>query len=357
MATEGGIKQDVAAARSLLRHLEQAQARWLARLANPVPSALAPEKNRQIELIEALGDFDPVAGLDALMGENESGRRQPIGIGARSRDTISKPDRPSNSLLAPVASAGAVCKLDRPGNSAPNVVRKGDAAKRTPRPNDSLEPDNLDPATPGQKGKKAAFRLNTPDSTRRKMPDSVSQAEAPRNHSVTALKGKSNSKSKAQQVAESRKALSRGKSPAKTTKADTANKPERRMGPKAAERKQADAFALARPDPHTPPLERALRQTLRNTPLPGGAVPNPGSPSTPESHLGQHAATRHRDAPDLAQPASTRHRRAIQIDEVTAEVDPPPAMTPPAPAPPNRITDDLAQQLADAARLHGVDLS
>ena len=37
MATEGGIKQDLAAARSLLRHLEQAQARWLARLASQAP--------------------------------------------------------------------------------------------------------------------------------------------------------------------------------------------------------------------------------------------------------------------------------------------------------------------------------
>lgn len=355
MSTEGGIKQGIAAARSLLRYLEQGQTRWLAQLANPVPTALDPAQSSGVELIEALSRFDPMDGFVDQLSEPESTLRdEPLGIGARPR-SASLPGE--HRLKSTAGIAPPPRKWSTPAPSDTGHKRKGTPSNQ---PNSdklaTLVADHGD-AAPSVFGK-------TPDAPPRdagRKASNRSYISADRN-AKSAGRDEPRSTStarpltKAQQVAAVRRALTRNK---RLVEAGSEPKPNRTAGSNQPEasKKRSEPTETETGKPIASGLEPAIHETLRNAHFPEEPQrtnPAPGAGATESAaRLDAPAPASHTEAENH----STRTRSPIRVDEVSASAEPGPSgQAAPNPTEPPRVHDDLAQQLADAARIHGVDL-
>lgn len=357
MSKAGRIKQDVTAARSLLRHLEQGQTRWLAQLASPASPMLEPAQCNGVELIKALGRFDPMDGFDFCPGTSEpTPRKEPLGIGARPRSAVFPAERGREEAAA----TGAPPPRKR--ISLPSRSRY----KRQDVPSD--QPNTEQRATRGADPCAAAlsaFRKTgnalfggEDRNAARKGDRSTTQKStlAARDNRVSTSAAKPITK--AQQVAEARKALTRNTLPAEAERKPTREPINARPGRPEAPGKYSTPAELGNRKHIASESEAAIGQHLRNTrhqeePPRGDSSARTGPPA-PAAQPAASAPAGNTDEAGIA----TRAQSPVQVDELGSRTEPAlPDQVPPAAPEPSLVDDDIAQQLADAARLHGVDLA
>jgi len=354
MSTDGGIKLGIAAARSLLRRLEQGQIRWLSQLANPAPTVVDSAQASGVELIKALSRFDPMDGwADRLSQPESTSRDEPLGIGARPRSVLSARER---SLTNTEGTAPSPRKWRAPDPVETDHKRRG-ATTNPPRRDKAanLGPDYGETA-PSDAGK-------VPD-----VPKRDAGRKASRKNHIPAdrsLKPASRSEprpassakpfTKAQQVAAVRRALTRNK---RLVEAGNRPKPDRIARPDqsgASEEVPAPA-GTETGKPAVPELESIIHETLRNA-----HFPEEPQRTNPTRRTGDTERAGRLDVPaSVTHAEADKHaiRSQIRGDQGPARAEPaPPRQAAATPSKPPRVHDDLAQQLADAARIHGVDLA
>jgi hypothetical protein len=364
MSTEEGIKQGVAAARSLLHHLEQGQARWLARLANPSRPALAPDQTPAVRLLEALGAFDPMDGIADLLPEHgTTDSPEPLGIGARPRDTIRRPQdrRPAGGLAATPTRRRPEATDTVAGATRRKVVEAGLPAGPNRSTHESLEPEPAVESARRAESDVEAGAHERPERRNRASPN-------PSPHGGKKLEPGSDTQAHSivRQLADARRVLAgklrdgkvglkrkprnanlsgpRERSPRPVTSAPSLGS-RSRPAPDAPDAPDAAVAAVAPVAPDTPGGARAEsnaplatsndRPASSPRPLPAADRAQPGPPfsARPDRTSGPTPTTESIPDPNIARPAD------------------------PAPARPPRPRDDPAQQLADAARRHGIDLT
>lgn len=357
MSKAGRIKQEIAAVRSLLRHLEQGQTRWLARLASPGPPLLDPAQCGGVELITALSRFDPMDGFDFyLSAPGSTLRKEPLGIGARPRNAVFpvEPGREKAAAIGPLP--------QRERSSAPSRTRYQKQGMPSDHPNTGNRTTRgADPCAAALLASRTTDNAHAGGDDRKTTPKV--DKSVTRKSTLAALDNPvatsaAKPLTKAQQVAAARKALTRNALPVEVARNPKRDSTIPRPDQPDAPRNRSETTESGNGNHIASVLESAIRQTLHNTHHP--AEPQRVNPSTrtgPTEPAAQPAAPA--PAGDTGEAGlGTRTRSAVQIDDLRSQLEPAsPDHAPPAPAEPPRVHDDLAEQLAEAARLHGVDLA
>jgi len=362
MAMESDILRITVAARDLVRHCDEGQAVWLQKLARPLPPTLRDDSEMALSQLRALTTFDPFDCFGAWQPNTSAGsehqpERHEIAR-PRAKGTAPARHKPHSSVV-PFDSRRFIGS--KPGSIVP---RTSDAPGHKQRP--QSENTGIDPA---YERSPAAGETRSRDAESAK-PETKAAAEGfgtsqeQQHRSVDPSKSKRADAKQKPQTTTPPKPLSRAQSLAAKRKARAKERHAMpsEWGNKDLQPNSSDARAI---DAETPSPNRLLNTSkeqahvhsaLRAAALAGPRQPAPEegntiSPTSPPDE--QREQIRQRDNGD---PHNSHSGGPIHIEEIDTQI-----ATPPAPAEPRANTlppeRDLARQLADAAQLHGIDLT
>lgn len=374
MSNGWGIGKDVLAARSLLQNWDGGSHAWLARLTDPLPAALTGNTAALAQALERLYHFDPTQALERLITEPEQPPpREPGGIGERPRTSLPKQAGKGRTaqVVAAVPAAAATASATTAGviqEAAASAIRGMTASGiAAGQPDGQVETK----ATAGTRGNRqpplpvSALRaLEKAASAATAHGEQTMEAEVPAlSPTARRRKAAAGTAGKSQPLAERRRALTRSM---QRDQSGNRQPPASSQRPAAALRSyqvptsSTQAATSQRP---APPLAAAGRMSAGIPPTaqaqaPDAAVPTmtQGPEASRDQAQAEAARPSDRPAADLPRSTPARSEAAAAItteQEQRAPRRPVPMTEPRRPA---RRTDDLAQQLTDAALLHGVDL-